>query len=81
MLLLVNNTSYPIHFIVGQLILVPIASRSKEMAESAKKDLDAGEQLSYILVDLACFKSVHAFVNQVQEKIPKGSIDILISMY
>lgn len=52
------------------------------MAELAKKELGAGDDaLSYILVDLASFKSVHAFVNKVQEKIPKGSIDILISEY
>lgn len=62
--------------------MVHVASRSREMAELAKKDLDAGDgALSYILVDLASFKSVHAFVNKVQEKIPKGSIDILISEY
>ncbi|KAI7886934.1 NAD(P)-binding protein [Lichtheimia hyalospora FSU 10163] len=58
---------------------VIIASRSREMAESAKKELNAGKELSYILVDLASFKSVNAFVNNVQENIPKGSIDILIN--
>ena len=62
------------------LYILLLASRSAEFAQQAKVQL-RHDNVDFLIVDLTSFKSVHQFIDQVRQIIPKGGIDLLISKF